>query len=406
MHCGNITFILTERFAYFNTFFIKKKMLMKTTLLHSCLLSFSEKTTVKFNDDLEFSLVPQVSGNSTYIFHVQDIKGDFEITRINSTGSGSDIPYDKTNKTFITGGTYSNYNFAFYILTTIDFKVVEYVSVSHQLHVPAARMKLLKVYECYKESFALTGHEHMNFICYIMKTRDNYIEIVVMNPMGIKIQDKTDDYRYEAADSADINLTLSFVFDPSTLEESHQADVSPAKQDLSSNEKSVQKKKPTWHEIMSDPKFADVILVSSDGKKIPSHRCVLAKYSEIFAKIIEKATENPDKINVDGFDAKTITAALEFCYGKNDAILGMEGKLFDFANKYSIHALKEACCSYFEDKLTSKNVCEVVQIAYSNGFDGLKQKCKKILTEKKAEIDSVELKELPKDILFDVYCSC
>uniref|UniRef100_A0A914PNQ3 Uncharacterized protein n=1 Tax=Panagrolaimus davidi TaxID=227884 RepID=A0A914PNQ3_9BILA len=66
--------------------------------------------------------------------------------------------------------------------------------------------------------------------------------------------------------------------------------------------------------------------------------------------------------------------------------------------------ITEACCSYFEDKVNAKNVCEIIQIAYSNNFDGLKQKCKKILTGHKEEVDAVKLKELPKDILFDVYC--
>jgi hypothetical protein len=382
-------------------------MLLKTPLLKVCMISLTEKTTINFGENLEFSLTPQASGNGNYIIHVKDIKGDFKITKIRSNGYNCDIPYDEDSKTFVAANGYASYNFEFYILTEIEFKKVGYVNVSHKLEVPAARMKLLKVYECYEESFALDGHEYMKFKCYIKKIRDKYMEIVVENPMGVDIQGKTCDFKHEAADSADINLTLSFVFDPDVLKESHQ-DLKIPDQSISSHsltDKTVKDdKSPELYEIMSDAKYSDVILISSDGKKIPSHRCVLAKYSAIFATIFEESKELPTKINIESFNANVISAALDFCYGKNDSIVGLEGKLFDFANKYSMNALKQACCSYFEEKVNVKNVCEIIQIAYSNNFDGLKQKCKKILTGRKEEIDPAMLKELPKDILFDVYC--
>uniref|UniRef100_A0AC34F8R7 BTB domain-containing protein n=1 Tax=Panagrolaimus sp. ES5 TaxID=591445 RepID=A0AC34F8R7_9BILA len=386
-------------------------MLLKTPLLKACIISFTEKTTINFDENIEFSLTPQLSGNGTYIFHVQDVKGDFEITKIRNQRSGADIPYDDVNKTFVTGNGYANYNFEFHVTTDIEFKKVGYVNVSHQLQVSAARMKLLKVYECYEENFALVGHEYMKFKYLIKKIRDNCVEIVVENPLEVEIQGKACDFKHEAADSADINLALSFVFDPDVLKRSHQhlkiPDPAQALYDLTFDDnesEQIKNKRPTLYEILSDSKYTDVILISSEGKKIPSHRCVLAKYSEIFTTIFAESKDNPTKINVDGFDANVIVAALDFCYGKDDAIVGNESKLFDFANKYSMPSLKEACCSYFEDKVNTKNVCEIIQIAYSNNFDGLKQKCKKILTGHKEEVNASKLKELPKDILFDVYC--
>uniref|UniRef100_A0A914YT13 BTB domain-containing protein n=1 Tax=Panagrolaimus superbus TaxID=310955 RepID=A0A914YT13_9BILA len=385
-------------------------MLLKTPLLKTCIISFSDKTTINFGENLEFSLTPQLSG-STYIFHVQDIKGDFEITKIRSQGGNCDIPYDNINKTFVTGGSYSSSNFEFHILTNIDFKKVGYVNISHQLQISATRMKLLKLYECYVECFALPEHEYMKFNYYIKKIRDNFIEIVIENPLEIEIQGKTCDFKYEAADSADINLTVSFVFDPDVLKNSHQDLGIPdsTAQSLSSLEGNEEEeehlkkcKKPTMYEIMSDTKYSDIFLLSSDGKKIPSYRCILSKYSEIFAKIFEESKEN--KVIIEGFNAKVISAALDFCYGKNTSILGMESKLFDFANKYCIHSLKEACCSFFENKVNPKNVCEIIQIAFSNNFKGLKYKCKKILIDKKDEVDAGKVKDLPKDILFEVFC--
>uniref|UniRef100_A0A914R0V4 Uncharacterized protein n=1 Tax=Panagrolaimus davidi TaxID=227884 RepID=A0A914R0V4_9BILA len=163
-------------------------MLLKTPLLKVCMISFTEKTTINFGENLEFSLTPQTSNNGNYIIHVKDIKGDLMITKIRSQGYGCDIPYDEVSKTFVAASGYDRYNFEFYILTDIEFKKVGYVNVSHELQVPAARMKLLKVYECYVESFALAGHEYMKFKCYIKKIRDNHIEIVVENPMEVEIQ--------------------------------------------------------------------------------------------------------------------------------------------------------------------------------------------------------------------------
>uniref|UniRef100_A0AC35FDI5 Uncharacterized protein n=1 Tax=Panagrolaimus sp. PS1159 TaxID=55785 RepID=A0AC35FDI5_9BILA len=101
-------------------------------------------------------------------------------------------------------------------LFKLKFKVL------YQLQIPSARMKMLKLYECYEERFAFVGHEYMKLNYYIKKIRDNYIEIVVENPMGLEIQGKCSDFKHEAADSADINLPLSIVFDPDVLNKSHQ----------------------------------------------------------------------------------------------------------------------------------------------------------------------------------------
>uniref|UniRef100_A0A914QQY2 Uncharacterized protein n=1 Tax=Panagrolaimus davidi TaxID=227884 RepID=A0A914QQY2_9BILA len=159
-------------------------MLLKTPLLQSCIISFTAKTTIKYDENIEFSLMPQSSGMNTYIFHIQDVKGVFTITKIR----GGDIPYDEVNKTFVTGNGFANHKFDFHILTDIEFKKVGYVNASHQLQVPAARMKLLKVYECYEECFALPEHEYLKFNYFIKKIRNDFVEIVIENPLGVKIQ--------------------------------------------------------------------------------------------------------------------------------------------------------------------------------------------------------------------------
>uniref|UniRef100_A0AC35F786 BTB domain-containing protein n=1 Tax=Panagrolaimus sp. PS1159 TaxID=55785 RepID=A0AC35F786_9BILA len=154
---------------------------------------------------------------------------------------------------------------------------------------------------------------------------------------------------------------------------------------------------------MSNPQYSDVILLSSDNIKIPSHRCILAKYSKIFAKIFE-TSEIPVKINVENFNAETIKAALNFLYDKSDSIFGKEMDVYKFAVNYDIHGLINACCSIFLESVNAENVCEYIQIGYSKNFEELKQKCKQIIIQNKREIDDTKLKALPKDILFDVFC--
>jgi hypothetical protein len=161
--------------------------------------------------------------------------------------------------------------------------------------------------------------------------------------------------------------------------------------------------KQNFHEVMFDTTYADVVIFSSTGKEILTYRCVLAKFSKIFAKIFEESKELPVQIKVEEFDTETITAALDFCYGKTDAIIGKESKIFGFASKYSFSNIMKACSNYFENDISPENVCEIVQIAYTNNLEDLKQKCLQILVENKKEIDSLKLKELPKDIFYDAF---
>uniref|UniRef100_A0AC34GXE8 BTB domain-containing protein n=1 Tax=Panagrolaimus sp. ES5 TaxID=591445 RepID=A0AC34GXE8_9BILA len=159
-----------------------------------------------------------------------------------------------------------------------------------------------------------------------------------------------------------------------------------------------------WYEIMSDEKFADLVLISSDKVQISSHRNVLSKYSPVFADLIDKETELPVTINVDNFDTATIQAALGFLYDKTDAIDGKETAVFKFALHYDIKDLIDACCSFFEKSVDPANVCEYIQIAYNQNFEELKKKCLKVLVEKKKEIDASKWNDLPKNIIIEAFC--
>uniref|UniRef100_A0A914P4G7 BTB domain-containing protein n=1 Tax=Panagrolaimus davidi TaxID=227884 RepID=A0A914P4G7_9BILA len=202
-------------------------------------------------------------------------------------------------------------------------------------------------------------------------------------------------------------IDLSFAFDPTTFQpklkisEEEQNPVAEESRPVSTLPKPI---KSSMYEVMANSKYFDVVLISSDKVEIQTHRCVLDKFSKTFSEMLANSTVPiPVKIDINEFDAETIQASLDFLYDKTDSILGKEREIFRFAYGYGIDVLKDACCLHFEKTVNVENVCEFIQIAYENEFEELKQKCKKLIASKKKEIGPSKIKELPKDIIVDVF---
>uniref|UniRef100_A0A914R542 BTB domain-containing protein n=1 Tax=Panagrolaimus davidi TaxID=227884 RepID=A0A914R542_9BILA len=157
------------------------------------------------------------------------------------------------------------------------------------------------------------------------------------------------------------------------------------------------------HKIRSNNRYADVYFLTSNGEKFSAHRNILAAYSDIFVQIFDESSENPVEIHVNDFAVDTIQSALDFLYDKTDSINEKEKEVFKFAVKFGIQHLIDACVSFFKDSVNPTNVCEFIQIAYSNNFNELKQKCLQILVQKKEEIDPTKMAKLPSNILFDAF---
>uniref|UniRef100_A0A914PWQ6 BTB domain-containing protein n=1 Tax=Panagrolaimus davidi TaxID=227884 RepID=A0A914PWQ6_9BILA len=138
-------------------------------------------------------------------------------------------------------------------------------------------------------------------------------------------------------------------------------------------------------------------------REFPSHRNILAEFSDIFTKIFEETLETPVQIAANDFDAETIKSALNFLYDKSNAIIGKEMEVFKFAINFGIQHLIDACVSFFEQSVNPTNVCEFIQIAYSHNFEHLKQKCLRILAEKKEEMELTKIAKLPQNIFVDFY---
>uniref|UniRef100_A0AC34G7I4 BTB domain-containing protein n=1 Tax=Panagrolaimus sp. ES5 TaxID=591445 RepID=A0AC34G7I4_9BILA len=154
-----------------------------------------------------------------------------------------------------------------------------------------------------------------------------------------------------------------------------------------------------WSEILSDTRYADVILVCHYNiYKIPTYRCLLAKYSNVFEEIFKKSNELPVKINT-GFDATTIKAALAFMLDQPYPA-GNEIDTFKLAAKYGIQELMELHYATVEKQIDYTNVCQFIQIAYTQKIEKLKKHCLKLLFENKHLY--INMTSLPQNILIDV----
>uniref|UniRef100_A0AC34FXJ3 BTB domain-containing protein n=1 Tax=Panagrolaimus sp. ES5 TaxID=591445 RepID=A0AC34FXJ3_9BILA len=158
------------------------------------------------------------------------------------------------------------------------------------------------------------------------------------------------------------------------------------------------------YQSLTDKKYHDVILVASGGSEITTHRCILAKYSSHFANIFEQTKELPIKISINDFDLKTIQAAVDFMFGKPDAINKKQFSLFKFAAEYNIPDLLKECCAFVVQRtcyLLSSGIWSYIKIAYQYNLEELKQKLLKIMIKKRKEIAS-KWDELPKKVIIDV----
>uniref|UniRef100_A0AC34F867 BTB domain-containing protein n=1 Tax=Panagrolaimus sp. ES5 TaxID=591445 RepID=A0AC34F867_9BILA len=391
-------------------------MLLKTSLEKEVFLSYTSKTEVVFKDGIQLTVVPEVLDKKTCIFRLENFSSDFEVTTVcHHANLGVNI-FDKNTKTFKRLSQPLRTFFKIFISLDVEFKEVNYVEIEYKLQFPGSRIKLLELFDYYSIDFELPGYEYLQFKCYIRKVKEGEVILTVENLYDLRIEGKKGNFEFVSNHNADIDRLLTFVFDPQTVykaaqehlpSESRPDSVLSSSSEASTTVENQFISKISMHDLLSDSKYADAIFISSDKIRIPSQKSVIAKHSKNLAKFFETSKTNPTEICVFG-NAETITAALDFCYGKDNSFKGNEALMIDvwrFAYNYGFTELQEACCTQFEKIINPKNVCEIIQIAYNHKYEGLKEKCKQILIKKKAEIDQAKLKDVSKDILFDLFDS-
>uniref|UniRef100_A0AC35GMS3 BTB domain-containing protein n=1 Tax=Panagrolaimus sp. PS1159 TaxID=55785 RepID=A0AC35GMS3_9BILA len=260
------------------------------------------------------------------------------------------------------------------------------------------------MFDYYPIDFELPGYEYLKFKSHIRRIKKGEVILTIENPYDLRLNGKKGNLEYISRDTRDIYKYLTFIFDPRTVNKSAEEHYV-----IESRPNSVLSfETPKKQKIIDllNFKYADLIFVSSDNMEISCHKCFMSKHSQWLAKLLE-TEKNKAKIRFNS-KAETLAAALDFYYGEYDFLENKGSLMSDilkFAKTYDFTELKEACCTYFKETVDPKNVCEFIQIAYSHDIEELKEKCKQIMNEKKAEIDQYKLKALPKDILFDLYVS-
>uniref|UniRef100_A0A914QBH3 BTB domain-containing protein n=1 Tax=Panagrolaimus davidi TaxID=227884 RepID=A0A914QBH3_9BILA len=399
-------------------------MFRQITFVRTVQLAEYSDVIIKFSDNLEFTVKRQIV---THTIH--NIRGNFVITKITETYDGErhDLMYNKSSTLFSASdrGRSETKTLTFYVtvmdqMTEIE-EMTDICAVKYELQIPSTILQRLKIRQFYKSHFVLPGYDGYKFTYFVSKINDsteNDIEIMIENPYNVEIEDKHGDYNFVCDSTKSIILPLLFNFytdeifvveetkptfnelhglpQESSIDESRPVSVIPSQ--------ILSKGMTLLHKLATNNRYADVCFISSDGEEIPSHRCILAEFSNIFLKIFEESTEFPIEITANDFDVETIQSALNFLYDKPDSIIGKEKEVYKFAVKFGIQILIDACLSFIEDSVNPSNVCEFIQFAYSNNFDELKQKCLNILVRKKEEIDPTKIAKLPSNILFDAFC--
>uniref|UniRef100_A0A914QPD7 BTB domain-containing protein n=1 Tax=Panagrolaimus davidi TaxID=227884 RepID=A0A914QPD7_9BILA len=388
-------------------------MLIKFDFVKRTKLS-ADTTLINLLQDVELTVVYRGKFEDGYhSYKIENPKLDFEITKISYKKYFGDKEYDITNKydkskkTFVTyfppdSSTENKYLYTFYISANIQLDPDRFAI--YQLRIPANKFESLELHNFIEAEIILPDHYNLEFTYYVKKISPSKIELFIVNPYDVEIEGNNGHFSAEYESKKDIDVEILFVFGQSYLN-TKKIGISPQTANDESRPQSrlgspIPFQLPNELKLSNDI-FPDAFLIASDKTKIPCHRCILAKFSNVFVELLNTISNLPAIINVEEFNAQTIQSALEFLYGKIDSIKGKENEIFKFAVKYNIKMLIDACCKYFEESVNPSNVCELIQIAYLHDFEELKQKFSKVLVEKKKEIDAKKIADLPKNILVE-----
>jgi speckle-type POZ protein len=124
-----------------------------------------------------------------------------------------------------------------------------------------------------------------------------------------------------------------------------------------------------FKQLLFSKDFSDVTLVSSDGKEIPVHRCILAARSSVFKTMVEKKS---GVIVVDDIDGETMREMLRFIYtGTVENFETIALKLIYAAEKYDLPDLKSMCDTKLTKQISQENVLEYLKLAEKSDLNEL-----------------------------------
>ncbi|KAG5671344.1 hypothetical protein PVAND_001547 [Polypedilum vanderplanki] len=121
-----------------------------------------------------------------------------------------------------------------------------------------------------------------------------------------------------------------------------------------------------YAKYINSREFSDFTCISSDGKRFPIHRNILAAQSPVFEKMLKtNMSKNKSKtIRIKDVDGDTFLELLKFIYTREvENLKNVASSLIYAAEKYEINELKKLCTESLIENLSVDNALETLILA-------------------------------------------
>ena len=127
--------------------------------------------------------------------------------------------------------------------------------------------------------------------------------------------------------------------------------------------------------LFLEEQFSDIKLVTSCGKELKAHKCIVAADSPTFAAMFkhDMVESNSNTVNISDVDHEVLKEMLRFIYmGQVENIETIASDLFIAADKYDIQDLKNECANYIANNITVENAILIFELAVKYNAEQLK----------------------------------
>ncbi|CAI5482514.1 unnamed protein product [Closterium sp. Yama58-4] len=138
---------------------------------------------------------------------------------------------------------------------------------------------------------------------------------------------------------------------------------------------------------MRDAAFCDVTLRPHEGEALKAHRCILATWSPVFAKMFSSGLQEEKKssVHIQDTDGPTLEKLISFMYSGElplETATMQEVKLLVAADKYQVLELKEHLCLSLCKFLSDDIVFEAFKVADMHDAPSVRQACADYILKK------------------------
>uniref|UniRef100_A0A914PLF4 Uncharacterized protein n=1 Tax=Panagrolaimus davidi TaxID=227884 RepID=A0A914PLF4_9BILA len=195
-------------------------MIWKTWFSKGQRINLNETSVIQFEDGrFQFSLTPQEldleKPRKYQTFNIVTVKGEFEITGFSARGTC--VNFDKKENTVYFETSENEVYCSITIKADMKYTKIGYVCVPYKMSFTSSHMNFLKVYDFNEGIITLPYYSMLKFKYYIKRICSYYVEIVIENPYDLKIDGKNGDFTHQQKKYEDVDLNLSFEFDPNML---------------------------------------------------------------------------------------------------------------------------------------------------------------------------------------------